>query len=108
MIQAGAMNSYVKSNAGPLREAADRQRHLEGSSCGRVADYRGSTMDNTNYEDIGHLPHACHTQLKRQLCCSYTYMGSARGANLFLQAPGDAPCLHLMRKQILYGPRSDS
>lgn len=36
MIQAGAMNSYIKSNTGPLLEAADRQRHLEGSSCGRV------------------------------------------------------------------------
>lgn len=66
--------------------------------------YWGRTMDNSNYEDISHLPHACHTQLRRQLCCSYTYMGPARGANLFLQAS----YFHLMGKQILYGRRSDS
>lgn len=72
------------------------------------ADYRGSTMDNTNYDNVNHLPHTCHTLLKQQLYCSYTYIGSARGANLCLQATGEASSLHLMGKQILYSRRNDS
>lgn len=59
-------------------------------------------MDNTNYEDVRHLPHTWHTHLKQQLDCDYTYSGSARGANLCLQAS----CLNLMGKQILYGRRN--
>lgn len=95
----------LRSHQTPRLEAAERQPHLEGSWCGRVQITGGSTMDNTNYEDIGHLPHACHTQLKGQLCCSYTYMGSA-GANLFLRGnPGEASCLHFNGKTNIIRPK---
>lgn len=73
--------------------AAVRKCHLEGSLCGTVQiTVGGEAMDNTNYEDVGHLPHTHtrHTHLKQQLDCNYTYSGSARAANLCLQAPREA------------------
>lgn len=78
-------------------------------TCRDSTDYRDSTMDNTNYKDMGYYHRDVAEDDTPSDCDNYstsdqtTYTGSTRGANLSLPGSKESRHLHLMGKtQITY------